>query len=451
MRPLAVICEATHADQINANIRTFCHPGVFADFVRIFPVDIATDYQYHAEKVQLANWMTSGHVGASQQALLCYTRDAGRKISAIKLAQTFGVEHQVETLKRLTQGSPGNAASVPVQQLLNQCSLSLRTVATAQLQHWNHSTIDRAAVDQWLGQFSQLGTFGWLGEKLLAQTNLVQAAALGNLYQALPIDQNFSLAYNRDMRGTAKSGEVIATLLTKRFGGIVHDSPAKAIEAAPMSKIALFEDGLWSGTEALGVIESLLGERPGREKTAPLLDPKLLETVDLTLVYGIATDYGKALVERFIRDRGLHNIKVLSARTVQVAPPDLLLGLANGDFDVMEMRESGPVGHALVPNIFTAFSSDGMHEEQIDVARQFCSTVGRQLFTHYLQKMVMTKGWTMWAPEKLGQASLGMHGLGLTYAFAHSIPKATLPLYWASGEVTYNGRTLRWKPLFLNS
>lgn len=70
----------------------------------------------------------------------------------------------------------------------------------------------------------------------------------------------------------AKSGEVIAILLTKLFGDIVYDSPPMAIKAMPLGKPAVFEDGLWSGTEAMGVVESLLREQEGREKTAPLED-----------------------------------------------------------------------------------------------------------------------------------------------------------------------------------
>jgi hypothetical protein len=219
----------------------------------------------------------------------------------------------------------------------------------------------------------------------------------------------------------------------------------------PMGKLAVFEDGLWSGTEAMGVIESLLGERPGREKTAPLKDPALLARADLTFIYGIATDYGIALVERFCRDKGLPNIKVLSAQKLIVAPATLLDGLAQGRFDLSVMREAGPVGHALVPHIVSALALSGMTSGHIDTAREFCANVGRQLFEHYLQAMVTTRSWTMWEPDKLGQASLGMHGLGLTQAFAHSVPKATLPLFWASGDVSYNGRRLRWKPLFVNS
>lgn len=451
MRPLAVICESSHAAAIEANLRAFCHPAVFDEFVYIMPVDTDTDYTYQAEKMALIAWMLAKHPGTSQQTLLCYTRDAERKVSVRAVAASFGIDTHVESLRRLTQANRGKGSSVPVQQLLNQCNLSLRAVASDQLKHWNHATIDRDAVDQWLAQFSQLGNYGWIGEALLAQTNLIQAATLGNLYADLAIDSSYGLAYNRDARGTAKSGEVIATLLTKRFGTTVYDAPAKAIEAMPTGKLAVFEDGLWSGTEAMGVIESLLGERPGREKTAPLKQPELLARADLTFIYGIATDYGIAVVKRFCRDKGLENIKVMSAQTLLVAPANLLDGLACGKFDLAKMREAGPAEHALVPHIVTALGLSGMAAENIDIAREFCTSVGRQLFEHYLQAMVMTRSWTMWSQEKLAQASLGMHGLGLTQAFAHSIPKATLPLFWASGDVLYNGRRLRWKPLFVNS
>jgi hypothetical protein len=82
---------------------------------------------------------------------------------------------------------------------------------------------------------------------------------------------------------------------------------------------------------------------------------------------------------------------------------------------------------------------------------EFCKAVGLQLFRNYVQQMCDTKGWTMWPAEKLAHAAMGMHGLALAHAFSHSIPKASLPLFWATGEVKLNGKTVNWRPLLPNS
>ncbi|MNF76111.1 hypothetical protein D3C84_582130 [compost metagenome] len=95
--------------------------------------------------------------------------------------------------------------------------------------------------------------------------------------------------------------------------------------------------------------------------------------------------------------------------------------------------------------------ADGYTPEQCDYVREFCSSIGRQLWVNYCIRMGELKGWDMWADQKLDNCALGMHGLGLTHAFGHSVPKASLPLLWGSGPVQWNGKTINWSPLFKNA
>jgi len=78
-------------------------------------------------------------------------------------------------------------------------------------------------------------------------------------------------------------------------------------------------------------------------------------------------------------------------------------------------------------------------------AMRFCEEIGKQLWTNYLRgkKFDLDR----WSDERIAQCSLGMEGLGLTFAFPHSVPKATLPLFWARGRVTFQECSIDWIPL----
>jgi hypothetical protein len=82
-------------------------------------------------------------------------------------------------------------------------------------------------------------------------------------------------------------------------------------------------------------------------------------------------------------------------------------------------------------------------------ARSFCEQVGAQLWRNYIQKKHFDLG--AWPDARIQLCALGMEGLGLTFAFPHSVPKASLPLLWAGGKITAYGTSLEWVPLFPNA
>lgn len=143
-----------------------------------------------------------------------------------------------------------------------------------------------------------------MADAILGNTVLIAPHELGRRFAESPLSGADAVVYNKDGRGTIKSGEVIANLLTKRLPTLqILDSLTEAIEKHPGGKIAMVEDGLWTGTEAVGVFESLLGNREAKEKTAALRDPALLKDVTLTLIYGVTTDYGVSMVRRYLSER----------------------------------------------------------------------------------------------------------------------------------------------------
>ena len=400
----------------------------------------------------MIDWMGDPPGGATNKPLLCTTQATAKAARLKQLASAFEYEIELETVARLS-AAPGSSGPPPLLRLLNQCGLSLRSASAHLLRHWAHGAIDRHAVDNWVEQFARLGPYKWIGEAILADTRLIEQAALGDKFQVFKLESGVALAVVRDPRGGAKSGEIVQNLLGKRDGALkIHSSPKDAIELAGATKVAIFEDGLWSGTEAMGVIDSMLGERkPGTFKTDPLTDKASLNKVEITLAYGVATDYGKALLSRFLRDRGLDNIKIWNEENIEVCKPELLDRIVSPTFDLEAMRTVGPLQGELTIQVLARMAAQGHSPKEVAAAYAFMTEVGTQLLNHYLLFMQATKGWSGWPEEKRKAASMGMHGLGLTHAFGHSIPKAALPMLWGRGEVIVGNKKVQWKPLFPNA
>ena len=82
-------------------------------------------------------------------------------------------------------------------------------------------------------------------------------------------------------------------------------------------------------------------------------------------------------------------------------------------------------------------------------ARAFCAKVGEQLWLSYITRKNFDL--VAWPDDRIRRCALGMEGLGLTFAFPHSVPKASLPVLWARGRVTLNGVSIDWVPLLPNA
>jgi hypothetical protein len=318
-------------------------------------------------------------------------------------------------------------------------------------QQWGHGPVGSERVTAWLNQFGRLGGHAWIGKALLGVFTLTAPSDLSELLCGLQVDDDEALCVNREPRCTFKSAEVLGNTLNKRFGRKVYAAPAEAIQDGNASRIVLFEDGLWTGTEAVGILDSLLGKRDDRLKTMRLDDPQRLGQTGMRMIYGYATDYGQAMVRRALADLQLGHVLIASAHEVGVADPALLAQMADPDFDMAALVDAGPQPGHLRPYVFEALRNAGMSAADVQKVREFCQAVGFQLFGNYLQDMCKSKGWGMWPHEKHSHAALGMHGLGLAHAFGHSIPKASLPLFWAGGKVELEGKSVVWQPLLPNS
>jgi len=161
----------------------------------------------------------------------------------------------------------------------------------------------------------------------------------------------------------------------------------------------------------------------------------------------------RALEQAYLRDAGLNNIVLEASQTIRVARQDLL-DLLESSADVAAIFAAGPPDQAMIqPHYVEALKSQGMDAVEIRRVQSFCESVGRQLFQKYLHDQERTAGWNLarWPADKVAMCAIGMHGLGMTHAFGHSVPKATLPLFWARGPVTHGSHTIVWQPLFVNA
>ncbi len=451
MRPLLILSETRHTQRVLEIVQKYAHPVAAERFIQRIDIDVDVENDPGEFHFAIMKVLREKRPSGSQQGyLVCATHDVERLLKLRSFLKTQQVEFQFYNASELARPLRADNQTKPqLAARLNSCGHSVQSAAASLLSPWVNAPIDYDTISVWRNQFGSLGRFHWIADAILANAFLMAAPELGERFVSSPLKQADVAAFNQDGRGV-KSGEVIASLITKRLPNLkLLRSPAEAIERHPGGRVVMVEDGLWSGTEAIGVFNSLLGRRAGREKTKALSDPALLAKTALTLVYGMGTDYGQAMVNRYLADEGLENIEIYCGSILPVATQSLLERLSDSSFDVAALRASGPAFGDITPHLETCLATATPMQQSEAMA--FCRSIGQQLLRNYLSDQVQRKQWQMWSEERIERCSLGMHGLGLTHAFGHSVPKATLPLLWGQGQVKWNGKSIAWIPLFQNS
>ncbi len=448
MRPLIIICSPAVVPAVQAEILQHAHWQLGPRMTAVIPFDVESDWL--AGQQLILEQLGVRRPYAMDKPLVLGERGIGERVRLNNLGKASGFDVVIASHDAL-MWAHGNTSAVHKQ--IKACGLSVMTGATAVLSHWAHGEVSAKGVSEWLDQFQRLGAYGWIGKALLAQMDLMLPATLSDCLGGLRIEPDEALCVNRDPRGNWKSADVLGNQLGKRFGDRkIYSYPAEAIQNDGAKRIVLVEDGLWSGTEAIGILQSLMGEREDtRLKTMRLNDPKLLAQTQVRLAYVSSTDYGQAIVRRELEARGLGHITLESNSLLRVAKSDFLAQLGDQKYDISKVLNVGPSANDMEPYAFATLTEHGLDPLKAKQMKSFCGEVGYQLLGHYLDGMRTSHGWGSWAVEKQKNAATGMHGLGLTHAFGHSIPKASLPLYWGAGEVTYNGKRVIWRPLLPNS
>ncbi len=344
-----------------------------------------------------------------------------------------------------------------LQKELQRLRLEWRSEVLARLENFGLHEIREREMDHWLEQFESLGNHRAVGEHLL---QLLEVMSLSDLGESLSAGSGFYgealvVGFNNDKWG--KSWATVSNVIRKRCAAAELLPIADAVQAGKHPKVLrLVEDGLFSGTEMQAIFESLRGTRPPDrvQKVPKLPDPGLLSTVPIRLHFSVVCDFGEAVLRQYTAAHSLPNVQVVvvgAAKTYRVLrapgapePGDKVTGGEDlGDHAALERLRSRVVPFAFQDDRRWP-SPDAQRR-----ARQFCETIGEQLWTNYTRKKKFDHA--AWPPDRIRRCSLGMESLGLAFAFPHSVPKATLPVFWATGNVTFGGRSFEWQPLFPNA
>jgi len=334
--------------------------------------------------------------------------------------------------------------------------------------------VNRERIANWLGQFNQL-KHRWVGERLLQALDMWPGHRLKD---ALRITRDGLLGFHHICGNPelGKNYDFLRPLVKNELDALRNDNPQsslpeiaeihEAIAVGTDNNILYVEDGLLTGTEMESVLRALLGKcKPGRKpKTEPLSDPTLLSRKRIQFRFAVTSNFGCFMLNRFLDAVGLTNCEVSFEydNQIHVLTDTGMEALENGTFwvgtDPVD-GSSSPTRHISRPDLYIstpAFQNMTIWRDhaQQRAAIDFCRSIGGQLFKHYHDRKVEMKEWAPWDQRRISECSLGMRGFGLALAYAHSVPKSSIPLFWQSGSVTYRNknvkRKIEWQPLFPN-
>jgi hypothetical protein len=210
------------------------------------------------------------------------------------------------------------------------------------------------------------------------------------------------------------------------------------------ANILYIEDCLLTGTEITSLLRALLGDiSPGRIPKVPALqDQALLRDKKIVMRFLVATNMGTEILKQFLVEKGIISVQISKASDELVTLTPLgIQALREGRLFDEDKCLRDPSNH-INAVAFQEILIWGDHE-RIERAISFCRDVGEQLFRHYLT----AKKWP-WPERRIRESSLGVRSSALALAFAHSVPKATLPLFWMEGTVRLGDKAINWHPLF---
>lgn len=308
--------------------------------------------------------------------------------------------------------------------------------------------VDIARVRRWLDQFDRFSPgHRFVGEGMLRAYSLMSPTAFMHALDLRAIPTDTVVAVTVDPRSMGKSGARLSTLLSKTFKCKVLPLTDAIEQAEPGQTVLWIEDGLWGNIEFKGVIESLMGERPPeRLKSRPLTDPKLLSKIRIRARFACATDLGLRSATLEIQRRGLINITIDN----DVVTHPVLTPLGHSALDASHFLTSGKYPVCSDPVMFMNsplrrfITNPWRDDDQASRAIQTCRLIGEQLWTSYLR----AKSWLDEGDPRPQAWALGANGIFSMTGFAHSIPKAVSPVFWASGAISGTGGQFNWQPLF---
>jgi hypothetical protein len=449
---MALLIPVLHSvqDEIKSALRRFASYD-WASKGKIFVLPIEPDELGKAASERIAEFCQANNVKTILLPARLHCKEQSLRKSGYKVINGPSIEAFVQGTALLDH--------------LREMGLDWRTEVIGRLQHYALAPIGLQEVERWLGQFERLGNHRAVGEHLLQLLDVLPLAELGD---ALCGESDFFgnalvIGFNNDKWG--KSWSTITNLIRKKCSDAVLLPINEAIEKAHYPKVLrLVEDGLFTGTEVRAIFDSLRGVRPENrsQKVPKLSDPSILQHVSAQIHFGAVCDFGEAVLRGYMAENSLLNVQIVvgaSARKIRVLTNEGPNGLS-------EQGKTQSTREKLRARVRAyAFQGDkGWKSDQALLrAQNFCQLVGEQLWRNYiisvrdaaLAKRIAGQGpqfdLDAWPPDRVTRCALGMEGLGLTFAFPHSMPKSSLPVFWGQGQVRLGGDCLDWEPLLPNN
>lgn len=346
------------------------------------------------------------------------------------------------------EATPNSFARVRLPNALRGLRLDwLARLADSLANAWDHGTVDEARIETWLSQFETLRSHRWVGERLLHAMDFWSSARICHSLDLSndTIRDHSHICVNRRQPG--KSADALANKIQKRlnqFTPMLVTDLYEVLAKAEAANILYIEDSLLTGTEITSLLRALLGETPPDRtpKVPALQDPALFRNKRIVMRFLVATNMGREILKHFLAEKGIVSVEVGKASDELVTLTPLgIQALREGRLFDEDRCLRDPSNHVNAV-AFQDLLIWGNHE-RIERAISFCRDVGEQLFRHYLT----AKKWP-WPEKRVCESSLGVRGSALALAFAHSVPKATLPLFWMEGTVRLGNKEVNWSPLF---
>ncbi len=186
--------------------------------------------------------------------------------------------------------------------------------------------------------------------------------------------------------------------------------------------------------------------RACRHSPAPK-DPAQLSKVQIRVRFACATDLGLRSATLELKRRGLQNISIdNTVVTHPVLTPHGHSALDASDFLTKANHPVCSDPTKFMSSPLARFSENPWkNSEQASRAIETCRLIGEQLWVGYLS----AKNWLVEDDPRPLAWALGANGIFSMTGFAHSIPKAASPVFWASGSVVgKGGKRFTWHPLF---
>jgi hypothetical protein len=373
-------------------------------------------------------------------------------VGKVEHNETFGTGRDSRSLNTCNDS---RSFEVVFPAILKQCGCDWESSIVKRLASWQHDNLDTAHVRLWLDQFRRLGV-SWIGRHLLKTldfwTSSELMASLALTRES--VSQFEVIALNLEEQG--KSGSFLSNILRKQ---VVSWSPivpivdlSRALNELNSTRIMFIEDTLLTGTEIIYYLSGLLGlpPEPNTEwQVKPLKNPNLLRAAHVEFRFPISTSLGIARLQAFLRRERFVDARIATSEKGRI---EVFTNAGEAAFDNNQFFVQGLSNCPVNPDEHLdrmAFRGPWRNESNKVQAETFCWTIGEQLFRKYLH--LKNHQFVPGDESKVAAAALGMCSLGLTVATAHSVPKASLPLFWMGGEVNYDGSRLQWMPLFENA